>query len=420
MSEAAFTLSTTAQASPAATSRLSSGSSTNTTSPNCSCAWSVMPTVAMSPSSTHPFVFLGVAFVRALGGHWLGFLFSGHSGGGRRAVAPRRPADVLPRTSSGQARAVGGEVAAHIAHGDRRVQRRREAAGGDDAGLGAVAGDDVGEGARRGAALRTDADAQAGDAVAPTGRGSTAAPGSPMPRGGACRSPRSRPASTGVVSSSMSLPYRQSPASSRSESRAPSPAGATSGCAASIRSANASARSAGTRNLEPVLAGVAGARDQAGDAADLDRAHAHEGQLRRIRRQPPQHRGGCRPLQRQQRAVFEHGEAARRPAGWRTDGRNRRPCGWRSPPGRTVSSPRLATIRSSRMPPASLVSRRVALPAGLQPDDVARHQPLQRRRRGGAGQHRLAHVGDVEQRCLGRQCRCSAITPPRQRAARCR
>jgi len=52
MSEAAFTLSTTAQASPAITSRLSSGSSTNTTSPNCSCAWSVMPTVTMSPSST--------------------------------------------------------------------------------------------------------------------------------------------------------------------------------------------------------------------------------------------------------------------------------------------------------------------------------------------------------------------------------
>ena len=38
------------------------------------------------------------------------------------------------------------------------------------------------------------------------------------------------PASTGEVFSSISLPYKQRPASKRSESRAPNPAGFTSGC----------------------------------------------------------------------------------------------------------------------------------------------------------------------------------------------
>ena len=44
--------------------------------------------------------------------------------------------------------------------------------------------------------------------------------------------------------------------------------------------------------------------------------------------------------------------------------------------------------------------QRVALPARLQPQHVAGHQPLQRGRRGGAGQRRLAHVRDIEQRRL--------------------
>src|SRR5258708_33394907 len=54
MSLAVFTDSTTAQASPAFTLRPASGSSTNTTSVNSLCAWSVMPTVAVSPlTRTH-------------------------------------------------------------------------------------------------------------------------------------------------------------------------------------------------------------------------------------------------------------------------------------------------------------------------------------------------------------------------------
>src|SRR6267142_2812662 len=54
MSLAVFTDSTTAQASPAFTLRPTSGSSTNTTSVNSLCAWSVMPTAAVSPlTRTH-------------------------------------------------------------------------------------------------------------------------------------------------------------------------------------------------------------------------------------------------------------------------------------------------------------------------------------------------------------------------------
>src|ERR1700692_3194326 len=49
MSLAVFTDSTTAQASLALTLRPTSGSSTKTTSVNSPCAWSLMPTVAVSP-----------------------------------------------------------------------------------------------------------------------------------------------------------------------------------------------------------------------------------------------------------------------------------------------------------------------------------------------------------------------------------
>ena len=65
-------------------------------------------------------------------------------------------------------------------------------------------------------------------------------------------------------------------------------------------------------------------------------------------------------------------------------------------------SPRLANIRSSRMPPASSVKSAVALPPRRQPEHVHRHQPLQRRRRVGESararpQRDLAHVAHVEQ-----------------------
>src|SRR5579871_4038863 len=54
MSLALFTDSTTAQVSPAFTERLSAGNSTNATSESSCWAWSVMPTVPMSPlTRTH-------------------------------------------------------------------------------------------------------------------------------------------------------------------------------------------------------------------------------------------------------------------------------------------------------------------------------------------------------------------------------
>src|ERR1019366_6178353 len=57
MSLAVLTDSTTAQASPALTLRPTAGSSTNTMSVSSCCAWSVMPTVAVSPlTRTHSWV----------------------------------------------------------------------------------------------------------------------------------------------------------------------------------------------------------------------------------------------------------------------------------------------------------------------------------------------------------------------------
>src|SRR6266849_3868890 len=57
MSLAVFTDSTTAQASPAFTRRPGAGSSTKTTSVNSRWAWSVIPTVAVSPARrTHSWV----------------------------------------------------------------------------------------------------------------------------------------------------------------------------------------------------------------------------------------------------------------------------------------------------------------------------------------------------------------------------
>src|SRR5215813_13477983 len=49
-SEAALTDSTTAAAAPCSGRAPGAGSSTKTRSPSCSCAWSVIPTVATSPS----------------------------------------------------------------------------------------------------------------------------------------------------------------------------------------------------------------------------------------------------------------------------------------------------------------------------------------------------------------------------------
>src|SRR6266513_1349725 len=65
MSLAVFTDSTTAHASPAFTCRPTAGSSTKTTSVSSCCAWSVMPTVAVSPlTRTHSW---DLAYLRSEG-----------------------------------------------------------------------------------------------------------------------------------------------------------------------------------------------------------------------------------------------------------------------------------------------------------------------------------------------------------------
>src|SRR5690606_29899187 len=66
MSDAVLTDSITATVSPAFTLRPTSGSSTNTTSPSWSCAWSVMPTVTTPPPSwrTHS---CDLAYLRSSG-----------------------------------------------------------------------------------------------------------------------------------------------------------------------------------------------------------------------------------------------------------------------------------------------------------------------------------------------------------------
>ena len=67
-----------------------------------------------------------------------------------------------------------------------------------------------------------------------------------------------RPASTGVVVVSMSLPYRHKPASSRKELRAPRPAGRTSGWAIQKVRRSGGARAGGFPGATKILAQLSG------------------------------------------------------------------------------------------------------------------------------------------------------------------
>ena len=111
------------------------------------------------------------------------------------------------------------------------------------------------------------------------------------------------------------------------------------------------------------------------------------------------HRRGGRALQRQQRAVLV---LVKLHAGWQVGG----------DVGEVdLLAARIhhqeqllaAGIRNHQVveDAARLVGQqRVALPARLQAEQIAGHQPLQRGGRGGASECRLAHVRDVEQRGL--------------------
>jgi hypothetical protein len=173
-----------------------------------------------------------------------------------------------------------------------------------------------------------------------------------------------RPASTGVVVVSMSWPYRHRPASRRSVSRAPRPAGLTSGWPAALRPVP---RPVGRhRDLEAVLAGVARARDEAVGTRQREVAAGHEGQLFHagFRRASAVHR--LRALQRQQ------ARSGRAPPG----SGGRCGCRWRDvgvlaagvdDHEQVVRGVR-ATIRSSSMPPWLVGEQRVALLAHGQVD----------------------------------------------------
>src|SRR5438105_2793085 len=91
MSLAVFTDSTTAQASPAFTLRPIAGSSTKTTSVNSCCAWSVMPTLAVSPATrTHSW---DLAYFKS-GGIWELIPFGFHN---KEAQAQRKKARLNER-----------------------------------------------------------------------------------------------------------------------------------------------------------------------------------------------------------------------------------------------------------------------------------------------------------------------------------
>src|SRR5438552_2154601 len=125
MSDAAFTDSTTAQASPLATLRPACGTSTNTTSPSCSCAYCVMPMVPTSPSTrihSCSWEYLVSAIKRLLSAV-VGVFDERHGHDlGRHRLAAHQKLDLG---------AVGRLAARDIAHGDGAPERGRKAAGRD-------------------------------------------------------------------------------------------------------------------------------------------------------------------------------------------------------------------------------------------------------------------------------------------------
>src|SRR5664279_4306469 len=126
MSLAVLTDSTTAQASPALTCRPISGNSTNTTSVNSCCAWSVMPTVATLPDTrTHSCDF---AYFKSDGTLAIGQLRQGPGGRSIRFSIDRfrhndrRGAFATDFDLDGRVHL--GEFRRHISHPDANAERR--------------------------------------------------------------------------------------------------------------------------------------------------------------------------------------------------------------------------------------------------------------------------------------------------------
>ena len=106
----------------------------------------------------------------------------------------------------------------------------------------------------------------------------------------------SRPALRLVMPGPSSWPCNGSPASSRSVSRAPRPAGSIP--VPSDRSPHVGGTVGRNRELNPVLAGVAGTRRDAGGAVELEVDHAEPPDCRSVRHDRAQHGAGLRALDR--------------------------------------------------------------------------------------------------------------------------
>src|SRR5436305_5670306 len=121
MSDAALTDSTTATDSPLVTLRPASGTSTNTTSPNCSWAYGVMPTVPTSPSTRiHSCSLLYLTLIGGLLSAVVGVFDEGHRHDlGRHRIAAHHELEF---------RAIGRVRFVDVAHGDGAPEGRRESA----------------------------------------------------------------------------------------------------------------------------------------------------------------------------------------------------------------------------------------------------------------------------------------------------
>ena len=158
------------------------------------------------------------------------------------------------------------------------------------------------------------------------------------------------------------------------------------------------------RNLKAVLAGIARARDEAVDAGDLARAGIHEPHRGGVCAKFRQRRFGLRPLQRDQRAIgqrLDHADVGQMRAQMRLVGV--------LAGGVDHQEQMAAEIRHHQIveDAAGIVGELgVALPSRRNRDDVLRHQPFQRQRRvldlaGFRPQRDLAHMRDVEQAGAG-------------------
>ncbi len=154
------------------------------------------------------------------------------------------------------------------------------------------------------------------------------------------------------------------------------------------------------RNLKTVLAGVAGARDEAIEVADAARTGIHESHRGNVWAKLGQNRFGFRPLQGDQGAIGERLDHAHVRQMRAQMGLVLGLAG-----GIDHQEQMAAEIRHHQIvedAAAFVGEQRVTLPSRRDRHDVLRHQPLQRQRgisdlAGFRPQCDLAHMGDVEQ-----------------------